>query len=90
MRKKGNLSHSLQVAARTKEPSVVAGHKSPARSQGTRPPSREGKKAIAGFFDDAVSKQLRRLGVDQDKSVQDLLGEALNDLFEKYGLSRLA
>jgi hypothetical protein len=49
-----------------------------------------GKKAIAGFFDEAVSKQLRRLGLDQDKSVQDLLGEALNDLFEKYGLSRLA
>ena len=46
---------------------------------------REGKKAIAGYFDPAVSLQLKQLGLEQnDKSVQDLLGEALNLLFVKY------
>jgi hypothetical protein len=90
MSKKGSLSHSLQAVARGKERPIAAEHNPSGRSQDARPPSRVGKKAIAGFFDEAVSKQLRRLGLDQDKSVQDLLGEALNDLFEKYGLSRLA
>jgi hypothetical protein len=49
-----------------------------------------GKKAIAGFFDPVVSKQLRGLGVERDQTVQRLLCEALNDLFEKYGRPRIA
>ncbi len=51
---------------------------------------RKGKKVIAGHFDAAVSKQLRQLALERDASVQALLGEALNDLFEKYGKPRLA
>jgi hypothetical protein len=52
---------------------------------------REGKKAIAGYFDPSVSLQLKQLGLEQnDKSVQDLLGEALNLLFVKYKKQPLA
>ena len=47
--------------------------------------SRHGKKAIAGFFDPAVSRQLKQIGLEKDRSVQELLREALNDLFQKYG-----
>ena len=47
-------------------------------------PSREGKKAVMGYFDESVSKKLRRLSLDTDRSMQDLLAEALNDLFEKH------
>lgn len=54
------------------------------------PPSRQGKKAITGHFDPAVSKQLKQIGLEQDKSIQDLLAEALNDLFTKYGRSPIA
>ncbi|BAZ19365.1 hypothetical protein NIES4073_02350 (plasmid) [Kalymmatonema gypsitolerans NIES-4073] len=54
------------------------------------PPSRQGKKAIAGHFDPAVSKQLKQLALSQDKTVQTLLAEALNDLFEKYGFKPIA
>ena len=53
-------------------------------------PSRAGKKAIAGFFDPVVSRQLKEIGLEKDASVQALLAEALNDLFEKYGRSRIA
>lgn len=49
-----------------------------------QPPSRQGKKAIAGHFDPAVSRQLRQIALDNDTTVQALLGEALNDLFIKY------
>jgi hypothetical protein len=48
------------------------------------PPSRASKKALIGYFDPAVSKQLKQIGLDKDLSVQDLLGEAINDLFQKY------
>ncbi|NMG11354.1 ribbon-helix-helix domain-containing protein [Brasilonema sp. UFV-L1] len=54
------------------------------------PPSRQGKKAIAGHFDPAVSKQLKQLALSQDKTVQTLLAEALNDLFEKYDFKPIA
>lgn len=54
------------------------------------PPSRKGKKAIAGHFDPAVSKQLKQLALEQDTTVQALMAEALNDLFEKYGKKAIA
>src|ERR1019366_5327174 len=48
------------------------------------PPSRANKKALIGYFDPAVSKQLKQIGLDRDLTVQALLGEAINDLFQKY------
>jgi len=53
-------------------------------------PSRQGKKAIGGFFDPAVSRQLKQLGIDQDNPVQELLREAINDFFKKHGKSPIA
>ena len=54
------------------------------------PPSRRGKKTIGGHFDPAVSRQLKQIAIDHDKSIQSLLAEALNDLFLKYGKSPIA
>ena len=57
----------------------------PRRSPRATPASRRGKKALIGYFDPEVSKQLKQMALDQDRhSVQDLLREALNDLFRKY------
>ena len=55
-----------------------------------RPPSRRGTKTIAGHFSPEASKLLRQIAVDEDSSVQDLLREALNDLFAKRGKPRIA
>lgn len=52
------------------------------------PKSREGKKAIAGHFDPAVAWQLKKLALDRQVTVQKLLEEALEDLFEKYHLPK--
>ncbi|BCL38315.1 ribbon-helix-helix domain-containing protein [Nostoc sp. MS1] len=49
-----------------------------------------GKKVIASHFDPAVSKQLKQLALEQDTTVQALLSEALNELFEKYGKKPIA
>jgi Antitoxin-like ribbon-helix-helix len=55
-----------------------------------RPPSRQGKSAVTFYVDPAAAKQLKRLCVDEDASVQGLMVEALNDLFAKRGLNRIA
>jgi hypothetical protein len=45
---------------------------------------REGKKLIAGHFPKATWAELRHLSVVADKTGQELLEEALADLFAKY------
>ena len=59
-------------------------------SQSNTPPSRRGKKAITGFFDPTVSRQLKQLALDEDKTIQSLLSEALNDLFIKHDRTPIA
>src|SRR5215472_1771715 len=72
------------VPSMSQEPPAI----SPSKTQ--RPPSRVGKKAISGYFDPGVSRQLARLAIDQGRSNEDLLREALNDLFTKYQLPPIA
>jgi hypothetical protein len=92
MVKKTSLASALQVAsgkeAPTPEPSSTAEVKT--SSSTVLPPSRQGKKAITGYFDPAVSRQLRQLALDKDTTVQALLSEGLNELFIKYGKNPIA
>jgi len=53
------------------------------------PKSRQGKKLVSGHFDPAVAWQLKKLALDRHATVQSLLEESLNDLFDKYHLPRL-
>jgi hypothetical protein len=48
------------------------------------PPSRAGLKTVCGHFEPEVSKRLRQLALDQEKTIQALLTESLNLLFQKY------
>ena len=48
-------------------------------AHGRRP--RTGTKHVGGYFDPEVSKQLRQIALDEDSSVQALLGEAIDLLF---------
>ena len=54
------------------------------------PPSRQGKKAITGHFDPAVSRQLKQIALDHGTTVQALLTEGMNDLFIKYKRNPIA
>ena len=47
------------------------------------PPSRQGKKMISGHFNKDVHRQLKMLAIERDTSIQNLLSEALNALFER-------
>jgi hypothetical protein len=55
-----------------------------------QPHSRLGKKPVTAYVEKAAHKQLRSLGLDLEKSTQDMVIEALNDYFERHGLERLA
>lgn len=46
---------------------------------------RRGKKAVSGYFSPALSRALHLLALEQDTSLQALLGEAFDDLLRKYG-----
>ena len=88
MPRKQNLADALQKVA---QPNEVAGPPSVARNPSTNmAPSREGKKAITGFFDPAISRQLKQIALEEDSNIQALLREALNDLFIKRGKSPIA
>ena len=63
----------------------------PVTGSGTyKAPSRQQKVGIIGYHDPAVRKQLKRLAIDQERSLENLQAEAFNLLFEKYGMSRIA
>lgn len=53
-------------------------------------PGRAGKSNVTGYFPPAVKRQLRILAAEQGTTIQDLLGEALNDLFAKHGKPEIA
>ena len=52
--------------------------------------SRRGKKFVGGYFAPEVARQLKHLAVEHDKTVQELVTEAVNDLFQKYGKPYIA
>lgn len=44
-------------------------------------PSREKKKHIGGYFDEAVYRQMKHLGIEKNMTTQDILRDALNAFF---------
>jgi hypothetical protein len=55
-----------------------------------RPPSREGKRVLSIYLPPEAWKQLRMLSVNHQVSTQALGEEAINLLFEKHRLNRIA
>jgi hypothetical protein len=51
---------------------------------------RTGKAMVAGWFDKAAVKQLRMVAVNQETTIQQQLGRAINLLFREEGLPALA
>ena len=54
------------------------------------PPSRQNMKRIQGYFSLRVKRQLRMLAAQSDKTEEQLVGEALNLLFQTQGLPAIA
>lgn len=62
----------------------------PPRRVSKRAPSREGKKPVTAYVTKEVHKQLRVLGIELEKSNQEMITEALNDYFARHGVERSA
>lgn len=57
-------------------------------ANGYRPPSRQGKRAAVAWLEPEAIKQLNLYAIRNDRHVQGILVEAINDWFAKEGLPR--
>ena len=80
---------SLQDAFTSKAQPAVPAPAPPTEAQARRPPSRRGLKALTVWVDPAVHQQVRLMALEQDRPAEDVLREAVADLFQKYGRPRL-
>ena len=62
----------------------------PAPSATLPGPSAGRGKHIGGYFDPAVSRQIKTLAVEEDTTVQELVAEALDMLFESRNRPAIA
>ena len=69
---------------------LPASEKTSKQENGQAKPGREGRQFIAAHVLPDAAKQFKLLAVQRDTTTQDLLIEAINDLFAKHGLSRIA
>jgi hypothetical protein len=93
MSKRPSLTAALNEASGKTQSEAKAepeSGKSPTVTTSFIPPSRQGKKAITGHFDPAVSRQLKQIALDNGTSIQALLAEAMNDLFIKHKRNPIA
>lgn len=54
------------------------------------PPSRRGKRHISGYFEPEVLKQVKIICAEEEKTVNQVLAEALNSLFVNKGKAPIA
>jgi hypothetical protein len=90
MSKKPSLAEALTPLDRSAAHTTQAVIERPKREATKLPPSRAGKRALISYHRPEVSKQLRQLALDRETTVQDLVAEAVNDLFQKYHKPTLA
>jgi hypothetical protein len=96
MSKKPNLAAIVEAAGSTRRAALSpaeAASPAPAEERKAEPRRlnpRVGLKQIAGHFPPEVAWQLRELAVERRTTVQALLAQALNDLFQKHGKPEIA
>lgn len=79
-----------EPAAAAETPAAAAAPSAPTQARVAKAKTREGKRNVTAFVDEAAHRQLRLLAATEDAAMQDLFVEALNLLFENRGLSRIA
>jgi hypothetical protein len=93
MSKRPNLAAVAAAAGSTRRPegpSFLPSESTPVASGRTTAKTRMGTKQIAAHFPEDVAWQLRGLAVERKTTVQNLMAEALNDLFAKHGKPEVA
>ena len=78
------------VISQKKEKEKVAAKATTILVKENSSPSRRGKKQIGGHFDPEVSRQLKIAAAKEDKTIEQILGDAINEYFEKRGIPPIA
>ena len=60
------------------------------KTNGKAPPSRRGKRHISGYFEPEVLRQVKILCAEEEKTVNQVLADALNSLFVNKGKAPIA
>lgn len=101
MAKKMNLAAALAAnkgdeTAPAPTPKPEAAANSAPAVKTARAPSRAGQTNVSGWFDMPVKHTLEELRLARQKqlgrrvTIQEIMGEAFNDIFKKYGLPEVA
>jgi hypothetical protein len=93
MAKRQSIAGAIKAAAHGPEPTTerIATDEAPSAPRPFKPArTREGKKMIAAPVDPAARQQLKMLSAELDRKAEDLIREALRDLFTKYGKPPIA
>ena len=91
MAKPNPLAQGLESLAKPAPAAAVEEQPTAAkRSAAPRSAGREGQTLIGGFFAPEVHKQLKVLAAESSQTQQELIAEALNMLFAKYGKPEIA
>ena len=94
MKKRAPLSFKVDpvtpVSVTGKQTGLPANVKTRKQTNDATKTGRDGRQFIAAHVTPEAAKQFKLLVVQQDQTTQDMLIEAINDIFAKYGLSRIA
>jgi hypothetical protein len=89
--KRTNLQSVIERQAKGPVSEPTAADEIPKTTRSPKQPSRVGKVNITGYFAPAVKSSFRMIqSKHPDKTIQDLLAEALDDLFAKYNVPQTA
>jgi len=90
-RKRENMQAVLERQAKGHAPEPVTVEQTGQEANPHKQPSRVGKVNVTGYFPPAVKSSFRMIQTAHpEKTIQDLLAEALNDLFAKYNVPQTA
>ena len=82
--KKVNLAEVFQRNEESQKPELQVVEAAPKVSPKKVAPSREKKKHIGGYFDEAVYRQMKYIGIERNMTTQEILSDALNAFFRLH------
>ncbi len=95
MAKRISIAGAIKLAAHGGQPPPATDapqpdNRAPAAVRPYRAATREGKKMVAAPVDPAAHRQLKMLSAETGQKAEELIREALRDLFSKYGRPPIA
>lgn len=81
--KKANLTEVFQKNEQLRKPQLEVVDTPQATPKKKIAPSRKKKKHIGGYFDEAVYRQMKHIGIEKGMTTQQILADALNGFFQR-------